>query len=247
MTTTATDSRYLPGIHAQKRPDAAQKAQHYVRQWEQKETLRKQSGETSAALAPTICFSRKIGVGALEIAEILAQKTGQRVADRLILDKIATDAELGQKTVSFFDERHPGKMSELGALLFGEKSFIMSDYLRKLFSAVMTLADTESTIFVGRGTHLILPRDRVLAVRLISSKAYRIRRVAAILGVSEDDARKELEAADKEQRRFFQKAFGKKDAPPDEFDLIINCDFLHQPEWAVDIINQAFINKFHLD
>jgi hypothetical protein len=174
MTTTNIDSRYLPGTYAQKRPDAAQKAQHYVRQWEQKEAQRKQSGETSAAMAPTICFSRKIGVGALEIAEVLAQKTGQRVADRLILDKIATDAELGQKTVSFFDERHPGKMSELGAFLFGEKSFIMSDYLRKLFSAVMTLADTEPTIFVGRGTHLILPRDRVLAVRLISSKAYRI-------------------------------------------------------------------------
>jgi cytidylate kinase len=111
----------------------------------------------------------------------------------------------------------------------------------------MTLADTAPTIFVGRGTHLILPRDRVLAVRLISSKEYRIQRVADILGVSEDDARKELDAADKEQRRFFQKAFGKKDAPPSEFDLIINCDFLHQPEWAVDIIYQAFVSKFHPD
>lgn len=246
MTTTNIDSRYLPGTYAQKRPDAAQKAQHYVRQWEQKEAQRKQSGETSAAMAPTICFSRKIGVGALEIAEVLAQKTGQRVADRLILDKIATDAELGQKTVTFFDERHPGKMSELGAFLFGEKSFTMNDYLRKLFSAVLTLADTEPTIFVGRGTHLILPRDRVLAVRLISSKEYRIQRVAAILGVSESDARKELDAADKEQRRFFQKAFGKKDALPDEFDLIINCDFLHQPTWAADIIHQAFVSKFDL-
>ena len=195
-------------------------------------------------MAPTICFSRKIGVGALEIAEVLAQKTGQRVADRLILDKIATDAELGQKTVTFFDERHPGKMRELGSFLFGEKSFTMNDYLRKLFSAVITLADTEPTIFVGRGTHLILPRDRVLAVRLISSKAYRVQRVAAILGVSEGDARKELDAADKEQRRFFQKAFGKKDAPPDEFDLIINCDFLHQPTWAADIVHQAFVSKF---
>ena len=132
-------------------------------------------------------------------------------------------------------------------LLFGEKSFIMSDFSRKLFSAVINLAESESTIFVGRGTHLILPRDRVLAVRLISSKAYRIQRVAAILGVSEGDARKELDAADKEQRRFFQKAFGKKDAPPDEFDLIINCDFLHQPTWAADVIHQAFVSKFHLD
>jgi len=245
MTKTGSGSRFLPGTYTQKRHDAEQRAHQYVVEWEQRETQKRLTSQEPSILQPTICFSRKIGVGALEIADILAQKTGQRVADRLILDKIATDAELGQKTVSFFDERHPGKMSELGALLFGEKAFILSDYLRKLFSAVMTLADTESTIFVGRGTHLILPRDRVLAVRLISSRAYRIRRVSDILGVSEDDARKELDAADKEQRRFFQKAFGKKDAPPSEFDLIINCDFLHQPEWAVDVIHQAFLNKFH--
>ena len=68
--------------------------------------------------------------------------------------------------------------------------------------------------------------------------------MADILGVSENDAKRELEDADKEQRRFFKKAFEKKDAPPEEFDLIINCDFLHQPEWAADIIHQAFISKF---
>jgi hypothetical protein len=246
MTKRVAGSRYLPGTYAQKRPDAAQRAQHYVRQWEQKQDQKRRTGQVPAStvLSPTICFSRKIGVGALEIAEMLSQKTGQRVADRIIIDKIATDADLGNKTVRFFDERHPGKMNELGAFLFGEKSFIMSDYMRKLVGAVFNLAEAEPTIFVGRGTHLILPRDRVLAVRCISSRGYRIKRVADILGVSEDAAQKELDEADKEQRRFFKKAFDKKDAPPDEFDLVINCDFLHKPEWAVDVIHQAFMSKF---
>ena len=67
--------------------------------------------------------------------------------------------------MNFFDERYPGKMSELGAMFFGEKSFIMSDYVKNLVSAVFTFANMGSTIFVGRGIHLILPRDRVLAVR----------------------------------------------------------------------------------
>ena len=69
--------------------------------------------------------------------------------------------------MNFFDERYPGKMSELGAMFFGEKSFIMSDYVKNLVSAVFTFANMGSTIFVGRGIHLILPRDRVLAVRTI--------------------------------------------------------------------------------
>jgi hypothetical protein len=33
-----------------------------------------------------------------------------------------------KKTVEFFDERYPGKMSELGSMLFGEKSFIMMNW-----------------------------------------------------------------------------------------------------------------------
>lgn len=244
MTKSVAGSRYVPGTFMQRRPNAAQRVDHFVRQWQQNEEKRRGLSKVSAPLLATISFSRKIGVGALEIAEILSQKIGRRVADRIIIDKIATDAELCRKTVEFFDECYPGKINELGAFFFGEKSFIMSDYMRNLFSAVFSLADSEATIFVGRGTHLILPRDRVLAVRCISSREYRIKRVADILGISEADAEKELDEADKEQQRFFQKVFRKKDAPPDEFDLVINCDFLHKPEWAADVIHQAFISKF---
>ena len=249
MTKIVAGSRYLPGTHAQKRPDTAQRAQHFVRQLEQKSEKKRRSDErksTATALAPTICFSRKIGVGALEIAEKLAQKTGQRVADRMIIEKIAEDADLGSQTVKFFDERHPGQINQIGAFLFGEKSFVMGDYMRKLASAVLSLAESEPTIFVGRGAHLILSRDRILAVRCISSREYRIKRVAGILRVSEDTARKELDEADKEQRRFFQKAFGKKDASPYEFDLVINCDFIDKPGWAADIIYQAYVSKFQI-
>lgn len=247
MTKSVAGSRYLPGTYAQKRPDAAQRAQHYVRHWEMKVEQKRRTSDqlsTATAMSPAVCFSRKIGVGALEIAELLSKKMGHRVADRMIIEKIAMDADLGNKTVKFFDERHPGQINQIGSFLFGEKSFVMGDYMRKLVSAVFSLAESEPTIFVGRGTHMILPRDRVLAVRCISSREYRIKRVADILGVSEDDAKKELDEADKEQRRFFQKAFGKKDASPYEFDLVINSDFIDKPEWAVDIIHQAYTSKF---
>lgn len=135
-------------------------------------------------------------------------------------------------------------MTEFAALLFGEKSFIMSDFTRRLFSTVYTLAEAEPTIFVGRGTHLILPRENVLAVRCISSREFRTKRVADILNVTENVARKELNKADAEQRKFFKKAYGKKDAAPNEFDLIINCDFMNNPEWAAEIVCQAFMTKF---
>jgi cytidylate kinase len=237
--------KYIPGSYAIKRPSAAQLADQYVRQWEKRKMEKSADDVLPSGMPPTLCFSRKIGIGALEIAEMVAEKLQSRVADRLIIEQIAGDAELSKKTVDFFDERYPGKLTELAKFLFGEKSFTMGDYFRKLASAVYTLAEAEPTIFVGRGTHLILPRENVLAVRCISSREFRIKRVADILGTVEDVAAKELEDADHEQRDFFKKAYGKKDAPAAEFDLVINCDFISNPKWAAETVATAFAEKFH--
>ncbi len=64
------------------------------------------------------------------------------------------------------------------------------------------------------------------------------------MGDTEVVAARHLDMADKEQRQFFKKAYGKKDATPDEFDLIVNCDFLTSPEWAAEVVVKAFEEKF---
>jgi hypothetical protein len=120
----------------------------------------------------------------------------------------------------------------------------MSDYVKNLISAVFTFANMGSSIFVGRGAHLILPRDRVLVARIICSDEYRIVRLAGILDVEETEAEKLLHRIDREQRAFFKKAFGKKDASPYEFDLVINSDFINEPGSAAEVIACAFKEKF---
>ena len=180
----------------------------------------------------------------LEIADLLAEKIYYRVVDRELLEHIAQDKDLSKKTVEFFDERYPGKMSELASMLFGEKSFILSDYVKNLISAVFTFANMGSSIFVGRGAHLILPRDRVLAVRIICSPKFRIERISKLLDVEETEAKKLLHHIDQEQRAFFKKSFGKKDASPYEFDLVINSDFISEPRAAAELVALAFKEKF---
>ena len=236
--------KYVPGTYATKRPDAAQMAGQYIREWSQRQLKMKSNKIVPSEIPPAICFSRKIGAGALEIADLVAETIHYRVMDRELLDHMAKNKDLSKKTIEFFDERYPGKMSELASMLFGEKSFIMSDYIRQFISAVFTFADMGSTIFVGRGVHLILPRYRVLAARIICSDKYRIERLADILDVEEKEAKKLLHQIDQEQRAFFKKAFGKKDASPYEFDLVINSDFIAEPSEAAKIITQAFKEKF---
>jgi cytidylate kinase len=235
--------KYIPGMYEKKRPTGSQLADKYFRDLDQK-WIEQKKKEKRPAIFPTICFSRKIGVGALEIADILAKKINYNVVDRGLLMHIAQEAKLSEKTVSYFDERYPGILNEFAKLLFGEKSFIKSDYNRHLANVVLSIAGLEPTIFVGRGTHLILPRDRVLAIRCICSDEHRIKRLARILNVEKKDAASKLPQLDKEQSEFFKKVFGKKAALPYEFDMVINCDYISNTQDAVEIVELAFKKKF---
>jgi cytidylate kinase len=242
--TPTTAAPYVPGTYAKKRPESAQMASRYVREWEaRRQKLLKTHGAPSET-RPCICFSRKIGVGALEVADLLARKIHLRVADREILEHMSRDSSLGRETIAFFDEMYPGRAVEMSALLFAEKSFVMGDYLRSLVNAVYALAATASTIFVGRGAHLLLPRERILAVRFICSDPFRVKRLSSLLSVDIREAERTLAKIDKEQRAFFKKAYGRKDAPASEFDLVINCDHFSDPRWCADIVARAFRKKF---
>ncbi|MDA3898021.1 MAG: hypothetical protein PF482_17950 [Desulfobacteraceae bacterium] len=68
-------------------------------------------------------------------------------------------------------------------LILGDRAFDINDYARELFYAAFCLAHMESNIFVGRGIHLMLPRDRVFAVRIVSSRERRIKRLADSLNI----------------------------------------------------------------
>lgn len=247
MTVRNMRTKYVPGTYVRKRPSTAELAEQYILGWDEKRLEMASKGGWPETITPTICFSRKIGVGALEVGDILEEKTGYRVVDREILEYIASKAQLSEKTVAFFDERYPGKLNEILLLAFGEKSFIQSDYTKHLFSVVFTIAGFGPTIFVGRGTHLLLPRDRVLAVRFIASKNHRVQRLAKILSVDEEVAESKLDQVDREQRDFFKKVYGKKDVEPNEFDLIINLDYVTAPPWAAEIVALAFQKKFGVE
>ncbi|MFH2064325.1 MAG: cytidylate kinase-like family protein [Pseudomonadota bacterium] len=243
MSLDPKSSNYFPGMYHKNRSIGKQMAENYFHRLDEK--LLHSIKEAGRQLPlPSICLSRKIGIGALEIADLLAERLHYVVIDRQIIEYIASNAELSQKTVEVFDERYPGKMNEFKNFLFGEKAFIESDYSRHLTQSVLALAGLSPSIFVGRGTHLILPRDRTLAVRLTGSIQTRVKRLGDILSRDEAFCRAELAKQDAEQAAFFKKVYGKKDAPATEFDLVINRDYLENPNMVADIIEFSFQRKF---
>lgn len=246
MAEHASGSKFIPGTYAKHRPSATEMANRYIREWDEKRLDRKAKESPLVEYPPTICISRKLAVGAVEIADIVAEKIGYRVVDQQILQHIATEASLSEKTVAIFDERYPGKLSELVTLAFGEKAFIKSDYTKHLFSSVYAIAAFGPTIFVGRGVHLLLSRERVLAVRIISSVPFRVQRLVSLMNISKEEAAKQISQLDQQQTAFFKKVYNKKDASPYEFDLVINRDYVKEPRSVAQIILSAFREKFDL-
>jgi len=101
--------------------------------------------------------------------------------------------------------------------------------------------------FLTQGKHsklrLYIDRDGGVTVDDCANVS---RHVSDILDVEENEAGKLLQHIDQEQRAYFKKAFGKKDASPYEFDLVINTDFISEPRAAAGVVAQAFEKKFSL-
>ena len=231
------------GFHVKKGYSVAELANQYIREWEERRSDWR-SREDLQILPPAICLSRKIGAGALEIAGVLGDMVGYPVINREIIEHIADEAKLSDKTVRLFDGRYPGKLREFISMAFGEKSFVQSDYIRHLFSVVFSMAGLGPVVFVGRGIHLTLPRERVLAVRIISSRESRIKRIVTVAGITEKRAEEVLDQVDREQGAFFRNVYGKKSAPANEFDLIINGDHIQDARSAAELVSMSFRKKF---
>lgn len=246
MKQTSQKKTYKPGYYGKKRMSAAAWADGYIKKWSSEQASQNKEME-KPSIYPSICFSRQIGVGALEIADLLSQIIDYRVVDREILEHMAQDTNLSQKVIEFYDERYPGKMSELFSMLISEKTFIKSDYARQLLKTVAALAKTEPTIFVGRGAHFILPRDMTLSVRFICSKKYRIERLKSMLNIDESEAQTQLNVMDIEQNEFFKAVYNQKGVSIDEFDLVINRDHIKGAFHAAQIVACAFEHKFGIN
>ncbi len=244
MKSTAKETVYPPGYYGKKMMSASDWAGTQIRQWERAQAELKTASHFSQKQC--ICLSRGIGAGALEIADSLSELTGYRVIDKEIIEYMAKDSSLTEYIIAFFDERFPGKINELLVSLSIEKRFFKNDYVKQLAKTVTALSHTEPTIFVGRGTHLILPRHNILSVQLVCSKKRRIEKLANTLGIGNRDAEAKLKIIDNDHHEFFKNIFLRETTSPDEFDLVIHMDHITQEHQVAQIIACAFEQKFSI-
>lgn len=245
MENASNEKIYPPGYYGKKMMNASDWAGVQIRKWEKEEAERREIKDFSPNRC--ICLSRSIGTGALEVAESLSEITGYRVIDKEIMEHMEKDSSLTEKIIEFFDERFPGKMNELLVALSIEKKFFKNDYIKQLAKTVNALSHSEPTIFVGRGTHLILPRHAILSVQLICSRNLRIEKLSNMLSIGKSEAAARLKTIDKEHHEFFKAVYLRQKISPAEFDLVINMDHIKSGPQVARIIASAFEEKFQIN
>ncbi len=88
------------------------------------------------------------------------------------------------------------------------------------------LADGDAGVILGRGAAVVLGKSRGFHVRLDGPPRLRVAQGAAIEGVSEDEARRHLDAADRARDAYVRRLYRTDPADPRHYHLVIDSTAL---------------------
>jgi len=205
-------------------PAIARFVEKQIRNWELARRQRPGAltGETQE-VHDFVAISRAVGAGGKELATKLGQELDWPAFDKEILDAMAGDDALRRRIYDSMDERDMTWCEEtLKALL--QPGFSRNDYFHRLTETVLSLARQGPGVFLGRGVHLILPRNRGFRVRLVAPVEQRVAYLAKSLGLSIEDARTEMVRTEENRATFLLNHFR---VPTDDatlHDLTINME-----------------------
>ena len=187
---------------------------------------------------PYITISREAGAGGGQIAISVAEKLGWEVFDSKLLDFMAQHYHLPRDILTLVDERTASWLHDTFGGWLDRHLVSQSEYLEHLGKIVLLAAYNGRAVFVGRGVHLLLPREKGFAVRVIAPLDYRIKETMRVRGLSQEQARKSVEETDRGRREFVRRHFHHDVADPGLYDLVINVARIG-PQAASDLIVEA--------
>ena len=181
-----------------------------------------------------ITFSRKLGSGGGEIARQVAEKLGYALYGTEAIEQAAR--EMGfLESVKEIDEKAPSFFRRI----LSQRPTVDLD---RLTSVVYELSKKGDSVFLGRGSHLLLKSFQCgLHVRVTASREKRIQNLVA-RGYHEESAKTAVDRSDQERGAFIKFAFGADWENPELYDLVINTDKLSSGLAVETVLNAARSN-----
>ncbi len=192
------------------------------------------------------CFltiSREAGAGGSEIAAIVGKRLGWEVLDKNLMDRVAERFKNDRSMLDLVDETRSNWVYDVLGTWMDSKVIPHETYVSQLSRIILALAHKSNIIFVGRGARFLLPREKVLAVRLVASEGFRIKRLMQVFNFSEHDARRYMHEADKGRREFVHRFFHHDITDPHIYDLVINTESVGIEGAAEDIVAAICVSQ----
>ncbi len=201
-------------------------------------TVRVDEGAAAAGeLGDFITISREAGAGGGRVAELVGKKLGWEVLDKSLLDRVANRCRLPRESLAPVDETsHNWAYDVLGPWL-DSKVVSQDKYVTHLKSILTAAARRGNVVLVGRGAQFVMPRDRGLAVRIIASDKFRVRRIMERENTDARQARQIMKETDHGRCQFAQFFFHHDIADPHLYDMVLNVERLGLDRVAEQIVD----------
>lgn len=166
-----------------------------------------------------IVIEREYGSGAGAIAQKLADRLGWKLWDRQITAEIARRLRCDVKAVEQREERCDTGFYRLvkafmrGSYeerLTGEVELLDAEHLARLFEQIsLDIAKEGNAVIVGRGAPWFLRgRDDTFAAFIFAPREEKIRRLAASMNQTRQEAEELIESVDRERAAFVKRYYG---------------------------------------
>ena len=183
-----------------------------------------------------VTISREAGAGGSETAAIAGKRLGWEVLDKNILDQMAERFNVDRSMLNLVDETHSNWVYDVLGTWMDNKVIPHETYVSHLTRIVLAFAHKSNIIFVGRGARFLLPREKVLAVRLVAPEEFRVNRIMYLFKYSAADARRYVRETDQGRREFVHRFFHHDITDPHLYDLMINTESLGMELAAEEIV-----------
>jgi cytidylate kinase len=195
-----------------------------MQHWESRRKLeaRQADGSGRNSRAFTIALSRESGARGTSTAREVGARLGWTVYDHELLERIAQEMKLRTSLLESVDEKRVSWLRACVEAFASVPSVSGSAYVRHLTETLYSLATHGECVIVGRGAAQILPVETTLRVRLVAPVEWRIVAMSKKLGVSKEEAARQVETIDRERVRFVKDHFRKEATDPRQYDLVLN-------------------------
>ena len=175
---------------------------------------------------PVLTVSRQHGAGGDELVKTLAKQLQLDVFDREIIQQIAESTHLSERVVGALDDKRRELLTEWLSGMASHDYLSSVEYRYQLTRVVGAVAHHGGAIIVGRGAHLILGQGEALRVLVVAPLEARIASVMKSEGLSERDARRQIQVVEADRKAFLMKHFHTDIDDPAHFDLVVNTKLL---------------------